>query len=484
MSLTSEQLVDALRRYNKLPALKRRRSSSASRRTPVRTAGRLSLASEDGLQTSPRLKNTYYSGGGSKRRFVPAEDHSSSGEGTPQRTSIRRSLPATTPFLPVRDPEGNPVRWQIHNPYVIDLVSDDEREKSANVSPKSSNKKKKKKKFKILWGRIIFVLVTLTSLICAPKQIQRLASKAFSVLLSVVLPKTRTYCDTGHISPTSECLPCPEHARCEEGKIACESPRYFLVRSFGTMRCVADQAADRAANRLRSELIRYLRQKNGEYECLGTIPPHSRIFENKVALSKSGIEELVDKLQNQFPRHYGREGPKSIFMSDLQQEAFGNTEGGIKAANDGTFYTTHVDLPFKCKIKQLAWKFGPYVAVVLITFLWLRAKYRRWRFTRALKAAVAEVIRDHTKVQRLQNDEEAKQGYAIGPRADDIYEMLTGNDKYKKWEKLFIKKLNKKDVANICEWLVARGVVCRSLLAADMTPFYFNRSIIERGKVN
>lgn len=461
---------------------------------------------------------------------------------SPSRRTPARSNPereeklVSASYWPTVDPEGNPVRWQIRDPFVFNLGAEQQASPRAS-SPvdkgresDSSHRKKAKSKRKTVepvvtyhWGRILSLAGLVLALVFIALPVHLSTSGVVGSFVKLLSPLP--FCSSDGSGNQTDCLPCPENAICSEGRMECRRPQFQKQWQHGSWGCVKDNESYRVAYTLMDSLADFLATQRGFHSCDGkSVHPEGMELvgadgEVSVGFSKCYLESMVNRWRK------GKTGISEAARQILFEEVLINAEDQERycirkasvpsgmvpldvAACPNRIYSGQIDLYYSlvdkktvaCVAVEAAKAHIPVISVVLICSALLTSLFRRWKLQRTIAAAVRRVISEHTSVQ-VMKCAAPQQGYAIGPRAHDILNMMRSPRRDSGWAALWkigrrattdeaamypeytgiSKSLTEADIEKVCDNIVkSDSTFCRSVLAVDMIPFYYSKRVIDR----
>lgn len=532
---------------------------------PVVRAGRFSIPSDDIILSPTRhiVGSASRETDAARRTVVPSS--ASRHEG--QRTSKERSLSAGRHLSynwPAVDPEGNPIRWKIRDPFVFSVAPSSHaaigpvqgaaspvpRKSIANAEPGSSTVSSRGK-------------IHVSKHICQTSHYKR-RCLAWTFLISLILligyPKREfvitgwmkarhswnrfrhfltpvPYCDTKDSDNVlSPCLPCPDNAICANGQFTCKRPQYRKQKHRGEWMCVKNQEVYRHAHHLVETMSTYLSRTQGDVLCGDAVPSDAVLVPKEEAQKVFGNAGLQKPLPSRPPQHdrwigytqgalekrldstshgvwsLGTIERRSLYdlLFDevlppfLQDVHYPIAAGNIHLVNNTlitgkissvvpVYLTRNPQKRFKCVAKEWAYNHGIKVPLcIAVLFIVLRT-YKLWARQRALRSAIRRIITENTSIQHLGDGK----GYAIGPRASDIHHVLTYGTA-PQLSTMALKSISYPEyptgrltasatehhIQLLCEDLVKQDPhFCRSVLYVDRIPFYFNKRVIDRTRL-
>lgn len=488
-------------------------------------AGRFSLPSDD-IILSPTYHTANSPSSYSNRNLSPKNLEISS-----KRPNRDETPPRTHMYnWPALDPQGNPIRWRIRDPFVFNLESPKRNNKTDEnnnikrsvIDHKLENKWRAKHIPHFFSKFFIFLIVFTLVPIWYPSIFIPLWSSM--IRLHKTYRTIKPFCNNRtEISTPIDCVPCPENSICNGMHFECQRPQYRKEKHRGQWICVKDQKIYRQAHVLLKKISSILAEVQGNVSCGGLIPNDALMLNRTeiksqlltpdrsiwIGFTRIALENRLNSIYNLSKTPKDRQLLYQLVFTEVFR-TFHNTLyneiGSIRIPDTNAlspinntstttiYFTRRQKLPWKCLLKRISIKYGSMLIPFLIAFIYIYRRYTSAHHRKMLHNAVSRIITENTLIQKLPGGK----GYAIGPRASDIHHILLYGKapefstmslqsvQYPEYTgQPFTKHLDLQRVQNICEDLVKRNAdFCRSILYVDRIPFYFNKRVIDISRMN
>lgn len=337
------------------------------------------------------------------------------------------------------------------------------------------------------------------------------------------------YCDpTAPTENAQVCLPCPDNAVCSNGTFHCKRPQYRKEKHQGEWICVKDQKVYRQAHQLVEIVTAYLNQMQGNVFCGSSIPPDAVLLSlndtvtpspgrrstslRRIGYTQKALEAKLDTLASvAFPAKTSeRHALYGLFFDEVLPQFFSDIHFPIgvtdlsvnRGAQDiyrgspefvRVYYTRRPTKSLRCIAKEWVYQHGIKLPLCFVSVFIVYKLYKSRRRQKALENAICRIITECTSIQYLAGGK----GYAVGPRASDIYHVLIYG-KAPALSTMALKTMSFPEypaqrlaahvteqwIEKNCEELVKRDAqFCRSVLYLDRVPFYFNKRVIDRTRL-